>query len=1490
MDTGALAAREEEVPMATTASSRTDISPSQSTPSHPSSRHAPAANGSRTPLRQNLRSVSAPLGNDRPPLSLPKAGSAGQPSVKDLRKKFDQGTSPSMIPRPPARSSLIHRPTYSSRSRATTPTTGLARPSQASSTTSSRSTGARNQSSTTDLGRSSGSRSSQTGGGQSFASRINKPKSSASSKSLNAKPMTQTSRHQSSGSSPSSAVSHSRNPSHSSQPILFGEILPEQRDTLALGYGIEDALPRQPSDVESDSRRQALPDSGDAAPDSPTDWYRPEKATSSSEPSARSTSTLHPDQQDGSNNALPPSSPGSRHRPTSPAVKRPGSSRRFNSISSDAGLPPSGLPSPSFRRSYDSKSSSRAGTPSGNRAKTPTEPRSGRKQPPRNIITPINTTNNSTRLSAIISTPPPKLSPPLRSSRPRQPVSVATTASSRLKYADRTPKSPNKQSWKSPSASDDKSTRRRKPSVGNIDFEQRREHVKLAYRKSIRQSRIQDAKRAAKNRPSDEVEVVPESEATPTSDQPTITLLDGTPTDVPSLKLVPDESIEPGDTRESREIILFDKDIPDATADSPTLGIPGSFPAMSPPLGSDEIAPPSAVSTTSDMTEFDNEPQTDLDIQLSSAAAVIGGDDAYPNNAVADAETRNIQDEDNLPTPARAEYQYPFEEDEGNLNEDQINENTNLPEEMVVEIGLDIMDTPTLPPEDMVARVEFEQPSVPGAFKDDYEVSPYAPDSYETRVRVLRRESDMSQFTGSQHSHAPFPAYDYEERGYSLDLEARDVLNNIHHGGEDSLTDDACSAEAQEDGDNNEAYYSPQAYLRNGASSNRASTCESFDASHSDEHHAALTASGLGIRRTPDPGQMLGVPSMLMSGNRSSQHSSWTDFSIDSSEPSDGVAPRSSRNRLDPSPLPKHATKFPDEDLIAGSPQLSARDDAHLASVEDTDGDEQSYTISHQLPELDTGEGFEIPYLAQKPIEEEEEPPQPGATVPLPAHEPPPIPIVESEVRQTPASSLYEQPGSTLVGSQRESEEFTLSPSVRESMHRPSFDHSGIGQQADTVDDVSTIAGTERHERSSKERHRLVQRRNVLKELVDTEAIFVRDMNVVEEIYKGTAEACPKLDDKTIKLIFRNTDEIIAFHTAFLSQLKEAVAPVYQLAGRKSPPPGEDSRASEVTINSSGSHSTTNEPDDEKDRLVALGPVFKANIDMMKAAHEGFLRNSDQAAKRLIQIQQDRTVNVWLTECNEVAKDLTAAWDLDSLLIKPMQRITKYPNLIITLLQHTAEDHPDRAALVGAKEALETAIIEINKTKKNFELVGQIVGRKRKESDVKAGFARAFGKRVDKLQASNNRPAEDAAYVKLRERFGDDYLRLQVVLRDVEFYTRQVTSYVHEFLQYLSSMELVMRLQASPFPEVESKWVRFNVSMRDIEKVALENHVSLTPFESKERPGIRIQAPWSTHAAFTFLHTQKEKWISLQLDTFLLRPCETNGQMMIALTGQEKRD
>lgn len=1004
-------------------------------------------------------------------------------------------------------------------------------------------------------------------------------------------------------------------------------------------------------------------------------------------------------------------------------------------------------------------------------------------------------------------------------------MSVATTASSRLKSVDHSPMSPTGGAWKSPANADEKPPRRTKVPVGKIDFEERREHVKLAYRKSIRQSRIQDAKeRAAKKAAEAEAEAGnAESDPASNPDQPAI-VLDAPGTDAALQHVETDVASDPAPAEEPQAVPSTDETTP-VGQPSPTLGIPGSFPMGSPAFQSDENVPQSAVSTKSDVTEFDIEPQEGLDVQTPDATAPGGDEVPLSHGHDPTAEGRPDQ-EQRLFSEAAPEA---VPEHLHALSERGSERFDHAPDQLVVEIGLDIgesapeeVDTPT------DARYD---PAIPGAFKDEQNAAPHVPDAYETRVRILRRESDASQ-----QSHTPFPAFTHDDSEGLPGLDNSDRTSLPHRvDGPGALTnfsvEDAHDAHVH-DGN----YYAPGSYLRDdqdNVSSHRASTCESLDATHPDGGFEG----GLRAQQSTDSPNLLGVPPMLSSGNRSSQHSSWTDFSIDSSEPSDGFKARSSTSRLDPSPLLKQVEMYPEanpvteeESPVAGQ-QLGSR--ADLGETENEEGQMQPSLGSHQLPEINTGGGFSITYLSEQPLEQDT-----PAPVPRPSHEPPPVPATapskEDEQHHTPSSSTYGRQSSTWMGSERPSEEFTLETSAASSIRQGSLDVAEPAQDGKlssaAADEADAATETEKLEPSSKEKQRLIQRRNVVKELIDTEAVFVRDMNIVEEIYKGTAEACPKLDGNTVKLIFRNTDEIINFHSSFLAQLKEAVTSVYQMAGRSSTTHlvSEDSRASAVTTESSGSNSAAAEPDDEKDRLTSIGPVFKANMETMKGIHEGFLRSSDHAAKRLIQIQQDRTVKVWLNECNEVAMDLTAAWDLDSLLIKPMQRITKYPNIIISLLQHTPKDHPDHSSLVAAKESLETAIIEINKTKKNFELVGQIVGRKRKESDVKAGFARAFGKRVDKLQASNSRAPDDADYGKLRERFNDDYLRLQVVLRDVEFYTRQVTAYVHEFLQYLSSIELVMRLQSSPYPEVESKWVQFNVSMRDIQKVALDQHVSLS--------------------------------------------------------------
>jgi hypothetical protein len=93
------------------------------------------------------------------------------------------------------------------------------------------------------------------------------------------------------------------------------------------------------------------------------------------------------------------------------------------------------------------------------------------------------------------------------------------------------------------------------------------------------------------------------------------------------------------------------------------------------------------------------------------------------------------------------------------------------------------------------------------------------------------------------------------------------------------------------------------------------------------------------------------------------------------------------------------------------------------------------------------------------------------------------------------------------------------------------------------------------------------------------------------------------------------------------------------------------------------------------------------------------------------------------SECKELSQGLTNAWDLPSLLIKPVQRCLKYPLFIQSLLGCTSIDHPDRPALEQASVRILKVAEDINELKRRQEMVSRIV-RPRVRSDSYTGLRR----------------------------------------------------------------------------------------------------------------------------------------------------------------------
>ncbi|KAM0486843.1 hypothetical protein ACHAPX_000107 [Trichoderma viride] len=1460
----------------------------------------PPAN--RSAGRQGLRSASSPL--DRRAAATTRSSSAVRaPSVKDLKKRFDQSGGANSIPRAPPRQEVpVARirqdsikpkpkpkpqgPSLSAYSSAG-PRPGIPAPGSSKQPSSS---AASTASSNRPLQKPRNvERDQMPGSSRSFANRIGNhpppPDASANGNSIASSSLA----HRPHNSPPSASQPAAPSPKSNSQfpGLLFGEVAPGQHNAAAAGFGIDNLRPRRTSESNVDglAGRQRSFSDFEAEPASPSSWYRDLQMPRGSAPKARharsrsdisilpfmhhkspasptttiaalAAATATATAVAAAEVAAPP--PPASHTPAGASSKLPVSISRRLATPSDSSPTSSRSNSPSTLRRPPTnvRSSSRQAkaNPPTTRAKTPTQ--TPRKQPPSGLVTP-NSSNN--RLQAYVSAAPPKLSPPLRSSRPRQPVSVATTASSRMKETAKTkpPARPTaRDNVKDPSSSKTYDPAKRKIiAVGPIDFEQRREHIRLAYTKTIRESQAFEARQRAVERRKKQMEEAKTkaeatSTATATNSPTTVTAgeeedddankesaegdaapkaetgtqstgqTDSRPPQSGLANELPGElaadhgtdAVEKGESLPETPTDAASRPALGKDNDSPTLGLPGTFPGTSPSANVTKAQRPlSTISFTSAVTEFDIEPQAELS-DLAMSDQPLSPQIIVPTRERSQYRSPFDDDDDfpsSPPEPSAAAHPHPHhpvhdrdrDHDHNlNLNHQHYTNQENNP------VSYSQID----------GQEQFSPEAYYNNERQEASLEPPVQQSYQPIVKILPQPSaDELPAAKEAAQAASYPKLDIQdESDCHSDLESVPAMARRMRQDVDDAATDACTEET-DDRDGMEDERSPYRYGGH-LSSNRASTCASSDIETFDDllypsHDDHLDAG--------PPNQLLAPPS-ISRADRSSHHTAWTNVSVDGT----------------------HSEASESPDMRAASWKLSessGRDDSSLRSFSysgaggvrpSVDSTRSSIQLGQQLPELDTGGGFSIPYLSTEATSD-------LSYLSSPKHEPPPLPHSgrNSALESQTSSVFYEQSqyGSTLVNSDRGSGEYVSHHSetplsMMDMTSVETTDQYFDGRGAVDSDARSFIQEAEGL--SSEERHRLIQRRNVIKELVDTEAVFVRDMNIVEEIYKGTAEACPKLDAKIVKLIFRNSDEIIEFHTLFLAILKEMVASIYV------PKSGRSLAVKDDSFYSEQSQSSIVDLSDAKDRETSLGPAFQSNMEKMKLAHEGFLRNSDQAAKKLIQIQQDPTVQIWLNECNEVAKDLTTAWDLDSLLIKPMQRITKYPNLIMTLLQHTPQDHPDRQPLVVAKEALEDAIIEINRTKKNFELVGQIVGRKRKESDVKAGLARAFGKKVDKLQAGAREP-EDPEYLKLEERFSDDYLRLQVVLRDVEFYTRQVSSYVHEFLQFLSAIELVMRLQPGSFPELESKWVQFNISIRDIEKITLELHLTqirknvIEPFE-----------------------------------------------------------
>lgn len=346
-------------------------------------------------------------------------------------------------------------------------------------------------------------------------------------------------------------------------------------------------------------------------------------------------------------------------------------------------------------------------------------------------------------------------------------------------------------------------------------------------------------------------------------------------------------------------------------------------------------------------------------------------------------------------------------------------------------------------------------------------------------------------------------------------------------------------------------------------------------------------------------------------------------------------------------------------------------------------------------------------------------------------------------------------------------------------------------------------------------------------------------MKVVDDIYRATANIIV-MTPEDVKTLFGNSDQIVAFSTNFLDALKQSAKSVYVL------PKSKRYRVNRVSNATSHSGNTDDQSsingvdlsDDEKDRKTSIGEAFGGHMTMMEKVYTDYLKNHDSANQKLQALQKNHKVEIWLKECRAYAHDLTSAWDLDSLLVKPVQRILKYPLLLDQLVEVTPENHPDFTALDIAAREMKGMAKRIDEAKRRADLMEQVTNtRKRKESDVRIGLSKAFGRRTEKLrqQVGLSDMVEDKAYSAVSEKFGSHFFQLQVVMRDVEMYTNDVVEFTNRFCKFATAMEAHIEVGQTSYPELESKWRKFRMTTTEMSTHALPDHVGFLCFSFRHR-------------------------------------------------------
>jgi hypothetical protein len=214
----------------------------------------------------------------------------------------------------------------------------------------------------------------------------------------------------------------------------------------------------------------------------------------------------------------------------------------------------------------------------------------------------------------------------------------------------------------------------------------------------------------------------------------------------------------------------------------------------------------------------------------------------------------------------------------------------------------------------------------------------------------------------------------------------------------------------------------------------------------------------------------------------------------------------------------------------------------------------------------------------------------------------------------------------------------------------------------------------------SPEARKQVLRQTVIEEIVATEADYVGDLELVVTRCLEPARQRGIISQQDLARLFSNIEQIWRSNSAVLAQLVQR-----------------------------------NDPTDSKVGL--LGDVLEGMAETLRS-YAGYCANQDTSVAAYLKLKENPDVEKHL---DELEKDLQGH-DLCGFLIKPVQRLCKYPLLIRELSKYTDESHRDFAGLQRAEKAVGDAVQHVNDYQKRLEATARLAELQAEFIGVPAGY------------------------------------------------------------------------------------------------------------------------------------------------------------------------